>query len=416
MARLNIDGMFVLDRVLKMYFDEQRGKEHREVFFEEVEERMRNYNNHNYFSDGEHLNPRNIYPSLKRIGKRQLVSVTNNSFIIKDYIIFDSKILTIVKNKNILTFEGCPELKYDCITKTWNMPLDMIEFTGSDFIRYILKRFNNFNEWIFNYCHDLYEMEYIIGASDADELISESIQSMPKGLYQKMQEYGMKELTAKFLGSYIYKMEFGKYSEFAKAVFHNQNSEKVNSFLEDYTIKDLYTLANNSLLNGEFCWNSQNNITRDFLQGYNEIKKHKLSIQIDINRSLKSNTNNMKAILDKTENEILSTQLKKLNFLHGRVIADYIIIVPQGREDLINEGRMQNNCVGHYYNKSIMQGQNFIYFLRKKDSPQDSYITCRYNISYKSTSEHRYKNNVNISATDMTIVKLIDAIIKEYLV
>lgn len=415
MARLNRDSMWVLDRILKMYFDEQKGKECREVSFEEVEERMRNYQNYSYLSKDEHLGAVNIHASFKRLCKRNLVSLTGHSFIIMNFVFFNSNFTTITKNRNILTFEGCPELKYDCITKTWNMPLNMIDFTGRDF-RYILKGFSNFNEWIFNYCHDLYEMEHIIGTSEADELISESIQSMPKGLYQKMQEYGMKELTAKFLGSYIYKMEFGKYSEFAKAVLHNQNPEKINSFLEDYTIKDLYTLANNSLLNGEFCWGSQNSIMRNFLQGYNEVKKHKLSIQVDINRSFESNIKNMKAILDKAKNEILSSQLKKLNFLHGRIIADYIIIVPQGIEDLVDEGKMQNNCVGHYYNSSIIKGQNLIYFLRKKDFPKDSYITCRYNISYKSTSEHRYKNNANISATDMTIVKLIDAIIRENLV
>ena len=37
-----------------------------------------------------------------------------------------------------------------------------------------------------------------------------------------------------------------------------------------------------------------------------------------------------------------------------------------------------------------------VYFLRKKNKPNKSYITCRYNIPAEETIEYRRKNNINV--------------------
>ena len=62
--------------------------------------------------------------------------------------------------------------------------------------------------------------------------------------------------------------------------------------------------------------------------------------------------------------------------------------------DLADEGIQQNNCVGYYYNDSIERGDNCIFFLRKKDKPEKSYITCRYNIE-KQELEYKIGKYLN---------------------
>lgn len=68
-------------------------------------------------------------------------------------------------------------------------------------------------------------------------------------------------------------------------------------------------------------------------------------------------------------------------------------VVPSSLKDFTDEGRQQNNCVGHYYHKSIAEGLNLIYFIRKTNSPDKSYITNRFNIHYQKTTETKKKNN-----------------------
>lgn len=86
------------------------------------------------------------------------------------------------------------------------------------------------------------------------------------------------------------------------------------------------------------------------------------------------------------------------------------VIVPQTVDALIQEGEQQHNCVGEYgYDKKIMQGACNIVFIRRKDNPDKSYITCEidangriiqylftYNESrnyYENTGEETFRQN-----------------------
>ena len=88
------------------------------------------------------------------------------------------------------------------------------------------------------------------------------------------------------------------------------------------------------------------------------------SFEIDENRGINYNYNLYRDWKNKHRNELLSQKLQRLNFLNNAEYGDYIIKVPQNIEDLQKEGSSQNNCVGYYYNDSIMQGKNYIYFIR----------------------------------------------------
>ena len=115
------------------------------------------------------------------------------------------------------------------------------------------------------------------------------------------------------------------------------------------------------------------------------------------------------------DNKAFESTLKKLNFLNGECFDDYVVVVPQNVIDLADEGIQQNNCVGYYYNDSIERGDNCIFFLRKKDKPEKSYITCRYCVNNKEVEEARYKNNRDIDSADEKIVYRIDNFINDNL-
>ena len=136
---------------------------------------------------------------------------------------------------------------------------------------------------------------------------------------------------------------------------------------------------------------------------------------LDTNRGIKTNRQLIQIYQDKKNSEKLAEQLQKLNFINDMIIDDYIIKVPQSLEDLIDEGKQQNNCVGSFYNKSIRAGENLIYFIRRKDKPQKSYVTCRYNIEAKETVEHKFVNNGDEVLTLMCVRAEIDNIIRNKL-
>lgn len=136
---------------------------------------------------------------------------------------------------------------------------------------------------------------------------------------------------------------------------------------------------------------------------------------IDTNRTLRENKNNLHNVIENQKNQQLNKNLKKLNFINQQTFNDYIVVVPQSVEDLIKEGKQQNNCVGHYYNDSIAEGKNLIYFLREISSPDKSLVTCRYNLNSQTTAEHRIKNNCSTNKTQNDIIRKIDKIIRENL-
>lgn len=136
---------------------------------------------------------------------------------------------------------------------------------------------------------------------------------------------------------------------------------------------------------------------------------------LDTNRTVFQNYENYHFYNMKEEKNMLSLKLKQLNFMNGKRFDDYIVIVPQTYEDLVDEGKQQNNCVGHYYNDSILAGENLILFIRHSNSPKKSYITCRYNIEKQDIVEYKYKNNQNVYGNDVIIIEKVAEMIRNNL-
>lgn len=125
-------------------------------------------------------------------------------------------------------------------------------------------------------------------------------------------------------------------------------------------------------------------------------------------------------ILKDKENEKLNKGVKLTQSYYspaidGIINDDLIVVVPQNIEDLVDEGTQQHNCVGEYYNESIANGEDFIFFIRKKSNPKKSYITCRYSISDEELAEiNTQYNGEEYTTKDCEFAKQITDLLKVF--
>lgn len=298
------------------------------------------------------------------------------------------------KDKNILHFECMPNLTYDFITKSFNMPLFDIRNSEKMFTKTRLEALKY--EWLFNYIEDFVVIDQII--RDCPLVMYET---MPRDLLKNIAKYDYNKLSAKSLAFCYCINIFGKYTRFALESCNITYQNIV--YFDKKFFEDLTKVITISIIEEGFYAVSDE--IEDLVDCYIESAKQEIVYQLDTNRTLETNINNIRNLMEANRNKILEKQLRKLNFIHEKEFGDYIVIVPQTQEDKIEEGRQQNNCVGSYYDSSIISGDNFIFFLRKKDNPTKSYITCRYFRLYGEVVEARKKNNYSIG--DVYEVKLI---------
>lgn len=147
--------------------------------------------------------------------------------------------------------------------------------------------------------------------------------------------------------------------------------------------------------------------------GYREYPENWYEI-VNPDRTFEQNLELLRIAMDKQlEKDIIATEDK------GRVITElsndeFTIVVPEKLEDLIDEGKQQHNCVGSHYNKSIANGENFVYFIRHTEDKTKSYITNRFNIGYGRTTETLTTFNRDYDDNNATqLIKKIDEKLKE---
>ena len=141
-------------------------------------------------------------------------------------------------------------------------------------------------------------------------------------------------------------------------------------------------------------------------------KKYKNAVlqMIDTNRTFNYNVEQIKCNLNDLENKDILNNEKQIAFLETVDFGNYIIKVPAQMADFTDEGNQQHNCVGYYYHNSIRKNENLVYFLRQKNNPTKSYITCRYNLQRLATVE--YLATCNSPVKDEKAVKVIKEIDK----
>lgn len=137
---------------------------------------------------------------------------------------------------------------------------------------------------------------------------------------------------------------------------------------------------------------------------------------VDTNRTFSYNYKVLKEIAERNKNKALIATEDLIRPITELSNEQFVIVVPETVQDFIDEGNMQHNCVGHCYHSSIRNGNNFIYFIRKTDSPKHSYITNRFNRNERKTIESRKVNNSNNDDKQaQELIKKIDEKIRKLL-
>lgn len=76
----------------------------------------------------------------------------------------------------------------------------------------------------------------------------------------------------------------------------------------------------------------------------------------------------------------------------------YAVIVPKNSREFVDEGQQQHNCVGSYC-RSVLSGYCIIFFIRKRESLDESYITAEYYDGH--VGQVMYKNNIRVDDDDI---------------
>ena len=165
-----------------------------------------------------------------------------------------------------------------------------------------------------------------------------------------------------------------------------------------------------------FSWNFASDFSYflDRLRSFDR-KSQEWEKYIDTNRGFDYNIEQIENAINKERNDKILIWEDKFRAIESLSNEKYVIIVPSSMEDFTNEGKQQNNCVGHFYHDSIADHKNFVYFVRKANNPEHSYMTCRFNFEDYNmrTSEYRYVNNRQ--AERIELLNQIDEMIKQIL-
>lgn len=163
---------------------------------------------------------------------------------------------------------------------------------------------------------------------------------------------------------------------------------------KEYIIKILRCYKNSLLKYGEYAFDGCYKLSNTL----NGVAEYPELIKLIDNQSsfalvAKAVSKNYRLLKDKEQQEQIQKSQKRIKELENLLYEDYCFIVPTTPKELIDEGEQQHNCIGHLYNDSMCKGEDFIYFIRKKNEPEKSYITCRFSIEANETVEARYRFN-----------------------
>lgn len=332
-----------------------------------------------------------------------------------DVIITDS--VTMTKERNILSLVCGADvvLQYDFISGTYNR--DISNLSIKDNYWHIFERLNtvlsmdNHAEWLLNYVGNYSttrNLYYFLNdiCRNRDSIPA----TMPQGYVTRIEEndgyIDFSDLREYLIGV--------KYGALGIKLAKNFDEISLKCMFEEIGINNLTKMMTIDVKN--FNFGNTRDMLHNFLNYWAKLKLCETKYTVDTNRGLGQNLEDIKALYEENRYKTLSANLKKLNFINNYTEDDYIVIVPQCLSDLQNEGRQQNNCVGHYYNSSIERGENLICFIRRKNNPQKSYITCRYNIGWKELCECRYKNNYSVTdRNDVAFIKKLERMITQNL-
>lgn len=316
------------------------------------------------------------------------------------------------------TFNGEEIYDYDCFVRNIRTDSEIADISSraNGNIERFVKGRMGIQDISFNTTKDLmkYSEIYFVVLEEADfsEVLPKEIDSKfvkwckeyrsrfsmrNKGIFDRIQEIG--------------KNSSGNDVKRLSNLFKALPYDTIDILLENEELrKTVFTLVNNSNKSFEMWLDSLIELIRMHM----DYEKIDIIKSCDLTKTVNQNYTIIKKLKDAARKETIAENLSQLIPLEELFENDkYTIIVPRNVDDLIKEGQDQHNCVGSYYNDEIESNENLVYFLRLKENPSKSYVTCRYDTSDRETLEFRRAFNEDVSDEDEVAIREIDRIINE---
>ncbi len=159
----------------------------------------------------------------------------------------------------------------------------------------------------------------------------------------------------------------------------------------NYDVSHVANFMHDYLTMCEYLDVTPNKFPPDIKQSHDEIQKLKrTSTSVDVITKIKNIGESTQTLLDGFIDPDNLTKMEE----------KYFIKVPQTEADFIEEGNLQNNCVGHY-TRQVSKGDCIVFFVRKKDEPNSSYVTAEYNCYTEKLGQCMYANNRVVEDEDL---------------
>ena len=114
-------------------------------------------------------------------------------------------------------------------------------------------------------------------------------------------------------------------------------------------------------------------LIRDYLRLNNELGIEEPSVSGNLINKYVSLWNQRESIKKEQFQKALEDKKDWLSFEDD----SFIVVLPTCENDFIEEGNNQHNCVGRFgYYEKMLQGRSNVVFIRRKDEPNKSFITC----------------------------------------
>ena len=349
------------------------------------------------------------------------------------------KIYDIEKNGSVITFKGVPRTRenayaYDFTThkftnKTSKKVLSRAPWEGHDFLETFDQENNQLDimAWLLDMtsyrdngiCEDWFSVIDMFDVEGHCPLsFSILAKPIPKGYVKFCREYNFKIN----MSSFNIFQEQKNFSIIPKRVLeyiknklgHTNYQTFFNTMIEaGMTTKQHFLTLEKAIAIDFKNWHDPFNkylyqqyvIIAEIISG----KYEKKGFTWDTNRSLSQNMECFKMWNNRAQNECLAEWQKNFSSIEGTTFdfdgTTVKVIVPVDVAQLIDEGQQQNNCVGHYYNSGIANHRQVICFVRKAETPNHSFVTCRYDVSEKTFVEMRFKNNYDLTFAQKNIIR-----------
>ena len=115
-----------------------------------------------------------------------------------------------------------------------------------------------------------------------------------------------------------------------------------------------------------------------------------------------------KAIKDEEERKELYDKFSKVAEKYSKLCNEngaYMIVIAKSPEELINEGKILNHCVGRMnYDQKFIREESLIFFVRAKENPTEPFVTVEYSIKSKKVLQCYAKGNSKPDAEVTTYI------------